>query len=158
VVEHNRVDLLSLVALAGVLGNTYANPGCENADPLAVSRAHRRAGDARMAQRHLEECAAGLTDDARFELASLYARAAHWDKALLLWESLAHRNDWRAMEKLAIYHEHRNRDYDSALEWTERMRSLAIASEAVAKRHARLVRRRAARVAATPQHTAPRIV
>ena len=46
------------------------------------------------------------------------------------------------MEKLAIYHEHRRRDYDKALEWTERMRPFAAARDAVEKRRARLLRRR----------------
>ncbi|MBK7472971.1 MAG: ribonuclease H-like domain-containing protein [Betaproteobacteria bacterium] len=47
VVDHNRIDVLSLIALAGVLGKTYAEPGQQYADPLGIARAHRRAGDRR---------------------------------------------------------------------------------------------------------------
>jgi hypothetical protein len=45
IVEHNRVDLLSLVALVAVLARVYAEPGHRYADPLAIARAHRRSGD-----------------------------------------------------------------------------------------------------------------
>jgi TPR repeat protein len=100
-----------------------------------------------MARRHLEASAADLSDDARLELAHLYAREQCWDKALPLLESLAARNDHRAMERLAIYHEHRARDFDKALAWTERMRPLlaSAAVEAAERRRARLLRRRESR-------------
>ena len=142
VIDHNRQDVLSLVALAGVLGRAYADPGHEYADPLGIARAHRRAGDARQAQRHLEECGDSLTDEAQLELATLYARAEHWDKAVPLWEQLAQRNVYCAMERLAIYHEHKARDFDRALTWTERMIGHGNDAEALTKRRARLLRRR----------------
>ena len=141
IIDHNRLDVLSLVALAGVVGQTYTKPGQEHSDPLGIARAHRRAGDREMARRHLEESTSGLTDDARLELANLYARANAWDKALPLLEALAARNDHRAMERLAIYHEHKNRDYAKALVWTERMACFS-ATDAVEKRRLRLLRRR----------------
>jgi uncharacterized protein len=45
IVEHNRVDLLSLIALLAVLARVYEKPGHRDADPLAIGRAHRRNGD-----------------------------------------------------------------------------------------------------------------
>jgi hypothetical protein len=42
IVEHNCTDVLSLVALASVLGRTYNVPAQYGADPLGVARAHRR--------------------------------------------------------------------------------------------------------------------
>ncbi|MEO7761220.1 MAG: ribonuclease H-like domain-containing protein [Casimicrobiaceae bacterium] len=141
VIDHNRLDVLSLIALAGVLGRAYAEPGHEYADPLGIARAHGRAGNAVQAQRHLEDCAQPLTDEARLELAALYARADHWDKAVSLWEQLAQRDVYSAMERLAIYHEHRDRDFDRALRWTERMVENGNDAAAVSKRRARLLRR-----------------
>jgi hypothetical protein len=38
IVEHNRVDLLSLVALAAVLARVYTEAGHRDADPLAIAR------------------------------------------------------------------------------------------------------------------------
>src|SRR5258706_13603561 len=142
VVEHNRLDVLSLIALAGVLGGTYAEPGQEYADPLGIARAHRRAGDAVNALRHLTGQVGPLTDEAQLELAGLHARAAEWEKALPLWEQLAGTNSFCAMESLAKYHEHRQRDYQAALRWTERMATFADdrTIDAVAKRRARLLR------------------
>ena len=121
VVEHNLTDLLSLIALASVLGRTYAEPGHADADPLGIARAHRRTGDTATALRHLQETARPLADDARLELAGLYASSGDFDKAVPLWTQLAQRNVLLAMERLAIYHEHHRRDYGSALQWTEKM-------------------------------------
>jgi len=141
VVDHNRTDILSLIALAGVLGKIYAEPGQEHADPLGIARAHRRAGDDSTALLHLEDHGAPLSDDAQLELAGLYAKSGHWDKAVPVWEALAQRNVLRAMERLAIYHEHRQRDFQAALRWTERMLPLGSDPDAVHKRRERLARK-----------------
>ena len=74
VVDHNRIDILSLIALAGVLGKTYAEPGQPYADPLGIARAHRRAGDESTALLHLADHGEPLSDDAQLELAGLYAQ------------------------------------------------------------------------------------
>ena len=143
VIDHNRLDVLTLIALAGILGSTYAEPGQQYADSLGIARAHRKAGDAANAVRYLTENDGPLTDDIRLELAGLHARAAAWDKAVPLWQQLAANNSFRAMESLAKYHEHRQRDLATALEWTERMVPLADgkAAESVARRRSRLLRR-----------------
>lgn len=141
VIDHNRIDILSLIALAGVLGKTYAEPGQQYADPLGIARAHRRAGDEAAARLHLEDHGEPLSDDAQLELAGLYARSGLWEKAVPVWESLAERNVLRAMERLAIYHEHMQRDFHAALQWTERMLPLGQGADVVEKRRARLVRK-----------------
>ena len=143
VVDHNRLDILSLIALSAVLGTTYAQPGQRHADPLGIARAHRRAGDPSSALRHLEESADDLSPDAQFELAGLYARSGCWDKALPIWNALAHENALCAMERLAIYHEHHEHDFPRALQWTERMLLQSALGDAVERRHARLVRKTA---------------
>ena len=152
VVEHNRIDLLSLIALAAVLGETYSDPGNEEADPLGLARAHRRAGDADGARRHLEACAAPLSDEARLELAALHAREKQWHKAVPLWEELAARQSALAMERLAIYHEHRSRDLDAALAWTERLVRAGGDRAGLERRRTRLVQRRE-RAASQPLQT-----
>ena len=139
VVEHNLTDILSLVALSAVVGRTYAEPGHHpGADALGLSRAHRRSGNDEIARKHLEEAQQPLSNEARLELATLYARSGEWDKALPLWMDLASSNDLCAMERLAIYHEHKARDYASALRWADAMLPLAPDRAVVEKRRARL--------------------
>ena len=121
IIEHNGTDVLSLIALANVLGRAYAEPGQRYADPLGIARAHRRAGDNATALVHLRDHGETLVDDAQLELAGLYARSRQWEQALPIWESLSARGVARAMECLAKYCEHRQRDFGAALHWTERM-------------------------------------
>ena len=103
ILDHNRMDLLSLVALASVLAHTYAEPGHRYANPVALSRAHRRRGSMVAARAHLESCGATLSESAMLELASLYARSRQWKEAIALWEPLAARGVIEATERLAKY-------------------------------------------------------
>ena len=82
-----------------------------------------------------------MSSDAKFELAGLYARSGQWDKALPIWNALAQENVVCAMERLAIYHEHRKRDFQSALQWTERMLLQNALGDEVERRRARLMRK-----------------
>ena len=56
IVEHTRLDLLSLIALATVLARVYAEPGHPHAVALAIARAHRRGGSESVALLHYVEC------------------------------------------------------------------------------------------------------
>jgi hypothetical protein len=64
IVEHNRVDLLSLIALLAVLARVYERPGRPYADPLPIARAHRRSGSESAALLHLREQVQALSDPA----------------------------------------------------------------------------------------------
>ncbi|MBK7472970.1 MAG: hypothetical protein IPI73_22465 [Betaproteobacteria bacterium] len=46
-----------------------------------------------------------------------------------------------AMERLAIYHEHKQKDFAAAVHWTERMLPLSPQADAVEKRLRRLARK-----------------
>jgi hypothetical protein len=129
IVEHNRVDLLSLVALAGVLARAYAEPGYRYAHPLAIARAHRRRSES-AALLHLREQAEALSDQALLELAWLYARSCQWDEAVAIWQRLSARGVVQAIERLAKYLEHIRRDYESALAYSEVLVSQEIHSAA----------------------------
>ena len=141
IIEHNGTDVLSLIALANVLGRAYAEPGQRYADPLGIARAHRRAGDDATALVHLRDHGETLVDDAQLELAGLYARSRQWEQALPIWESLAARGVARAMECLAKYCEHRQRDFGAALHWTERMLALNYEVGSCEQRRLRLLTR-----------------
>ena len=142
IIEHNGTDVLSLIALASVLGRAYAEPGQSDADPLGIARAHRRAGDDATALLHLRDHGETLVDDAQLELAGLYARSGQWEEAVPIWESLAARGVARAMERLAKYCEHRQRDFGAALHWTERMLALDYEVGSCEQRRLRLLSRR----------------
>jgi uncharacterized protein len=119
IVEHNRLDLLSLIALASVLARVYAEPGHQYADPLAIARAHRRRGSESVALLHLQEQMYALSERALLELAWLYARSSRLEEAVAIWERLALQGVVQAIERLAKHYEHRRRDYKMALIYSE---------------------------------------
>jgi uncharacterized protein YprB with RNaseH-like and TPR domain len=138
IVEHNRVDLLSLIALVAVLARVYAEPGHPHADPLAIARAHRRSGGESAALLHLREQAEALSNQALLELAWLYARSCQWEEAVAIWEQLAARGVVQAIERLAKYFEHIQRDYSAALAYSEVLLSRDSDSAAHQQRLARV--------------------
>jgi len=133
VLEHNRRDLLSLAGLTSrlletvaggpdhaenarealVLGHVYARarlddraiPAFERAVTLAATSASRRA--------------AFVSEDALHALAVAYRRARRFDEAAGCWTALIDSGcssgvEHDAIEALAIHHEHRRRDLQSA--------------------------------------------
>jgi tetratricopeptide (TPR) repeat protein len=138
IVEHNRVDLLSLVALVAVLARVYAEPGHRYADPLAIARAHRRSGSETAALVHLQEQVAVLSDQALLELAWLYARSCQWEEAVAIWQRLVGNGSLQAMERLAKFYEHRRRDYEAALAYSQALISRDSNSAAHQQRLARV--------------------
>jgi uncharacterized protein len=138
IVEHNRVDLLSLIALVAVLARVYAEPGHRYADPLAIARAHRRSGSESAALLHLREQAEALSEQALLELAWLYARSSQWEEAVAIWQRLVGNGSLQAMERLAKFYEHRRRDYSAALTYSQALISRDSNSAAHQQRIARV--------------------
>src|SRR5688572_29191404 len=134
IVEHNRLDLLSLIALAAVLARVYAEPGFPHADPLAIARVHRRRGSEPAALLHLQDQMQALSEQALLELAWLYARSGRLEEAVAIWEALATRGVLQAIERLAKYFEHIERDYPTALSYAETLLSQETHSAAHRKR------------------------
>jgi uncharacterized protein YprB with RNaseH-like and TPR domain len=138
IVEHNRVDLLSLIALVAVLARVYAEPGHRYADPLAIARAHRRSGSESAALLHLREQAEALSEQALLELAWLYARSSQWEEAVAIWQRLVGNGSLQAMERLAKFYEHTRRDYSAALAYSQALISRDSNSAAHQQRIARV--------------------
>jgi uncharacterized protein len=121
ILQHNVQDLISLAALLSPLSRTYFQPGYAGADSLAIAR-HLQQRDMRiLARRHLQHNAADLEPAGLLELAELHRRCKAWPEALTIWQRLAADGHPLAMERLAKYHEHRDRDYRTALHWTEHL-------------------------------------
>ena len=149
VLEHNRRDLMSLAGLTSRLleivrgGPDYA----ENArEALALGHVYARAHADERALSSFERAvtlaatsrsnrASLLTEDALHALALAYRRVRRFDDAAKCWTALIESGcsasvEREAIEALAIHHEHRRRDLDSA-------RLFALQNVARARRGAR---------------------
>jgi hypothetical protein len=161
-VEHNRVDLLSLAALVPALSRIYLEPETAPAtapaaaaasldepatargpqtDAAAIARMQVRRKRPGCARAHLSASEADLDARALLELASLHRLQRDWPAALRLWRVLAGEGCAEAIESLAKYHEHVSRDFTQALGYCELLCRAAPASV----EHQRRLRRLTAR-------------
>jgi tetratricopeptide (TPR) repeat protein len=70
-------------------------------------------------RRVLDEGPEPLRVEALLRLAYRKRRAGDYAAAAELWRQAADSGDWRARRALAVYHEHRRRDLDAALDIVE---------------------------------------
>jgi uncharacterized protein len=171
VLEHNRLDLVSLAAVmarAVQLARDGQGACCNDAEALALGRVYERAGtDDRLPGRagaleRAEACYARAAEsrtaevkgEALYRLALRHRRERRFEEAAAIWRQVIELTEPRgvrrmtglaelrqfAAEALAIHHEHRDRDLESA-------REIAIfALEEAAGRRAEDVRHRLARI------------
>jgi len=147
VLEHNRLDVLSLPACAAALAQVYAEPGHRECDTLALARHHLARGRREDALCHLQAALPHLGDAGLLVLASLQRHAGHAEEALAIWRELAQRGMAEALETLAKHFEHRQRDYAAALAYTRQMAE--IADDELTQRRAARLRGKLARRSAT---------
>jgi uncharacterized protein len=133
VLEHNRLDLLTLAALMSrLLHLSEAGPeaACTASEALALGRLYVRAGlEARAREAFcrsidLSRAPAGGFDPIRISalcaLAQAFRRVRRYEEAALCWQRLAETRGCpapvarEAAEALAIHHEHRVRDLEAA--------------------------------------------
>ena len=121
VFDHNRHDVLSLVALLGWLGRALATPDHLDAEDLAGLGHLWEPVDLERAlacyRAALGGALAGHTAHrVRLRLARWEKRAARWDRACALWEVASRHDafDREPWEELAKFHEHRRRDLRTA--------------------------------------------
>jgi uncharacterized protein YprB with RNaseH-like and TPR domain len=148
VFEHNRLDILSLAALAAHLAELIdpdgENARCHPGDRLAAARlflARDCPGEAVRLLDPLVGCTSPETArDAARELSIHYRRAGQWPAAVAIWEEMLRRDgeDLFALVELAKWCEHRRRDFARALALTERAGSGRLSPD----ERAGLVRRR----------------
>jgi len=139
ILEHNRLDLVSLAGLTSrlleivrggpdyaenarealALGHVYARA---HADERAVEAYERAVTLAATSRSRRASC---LTIDSLRALALAYRRARRFDDAARCWTALVEAGcpsavEREAMEALAIHHEHRRRDLESAKLFAQR--------------------------------------
>jgi len=121
VVQHNHLDILSLSELLTPLVQSYCTPGSYGADVYAAARAWLRIGAEARARELLLSHRADLGSAGKRELANLLRRSERWPEALAIWDQLAREGCLQATERLAVYHEHVAKDFESALEFARRL-------------------------------------
>jgi uncharacterized protein YprB with RNaseH-like and TPR domain len=127
VFRHNQMDLRGLAALAGkILSILGANQSLRHSegdalDLVALSRLVHKRGESRRAMQLYEQALAAelpaeIGRAARRELAMLAKRGGDFARANALWEELAKdsQEGFHAFEQLAIYCEHRAKDFKRA--------------------------------------------
>lgn len=153
IIRHNTLDLLSSMALAVHIGCICGDPtlAAQPEEALAVAHLARRAkrgSDAEIYFTRALELAQGLSSylKAAEELSLWLKRRDRWREAVQLWKGMIDRVEEAESallaptfpyEELAKYYEHREHDFTTALEYTERSLSL--------------VRHRARRLGSAPQ-------
>jgi uncharacterized protein YprB with RNaseH-like and TPR domain len=133
VFEHNRLDILSLAALAAHLTELIDPEGegarCHPGDRLAAARlflARDRRDEAVRVLDPLCRCSSPeAAREASRELSLHHKRNGRWPEATALWEEMVRRDgeDRFALVELAKWYEHKRRDFKRALELTERAAS-----------------------------------
>lgn len=136
VIEHNRHDLLSLAGvMAYALGLAQDGPGAcrESSEQLALGSLYERAGDRERALHAYQLASTGqraVRLHALTRLAALLNRTRRHAEAAAAWQGVlehARRDgappsvEQRAVEALAIHHEHRARDLAAARRYAERL-------------------------------------
>jgi uncharacterized protein len=139
VLEHNRLDLIGLVALLERLQAVVESPVEHGARLLPILR-HQEHSEAEILKR-LTNANEVLDVRERMELARLARRHNQWDLAVAQWQILANCGEPTAIEQLAKFNEHRQRDYARALGFTRRLMVHDGRRPEHVRREARLLRR-----------------
>ncbi|HEX9819978.1 MAG TPA: ribonuclease H-like domain-containing protein [Methylomirabilota bacterium] len=140
VFEHNRHDVLSLVALVGWFGRALGGGAGLRPEELAgLGRLWEPVDLERGLACYRAALGAGLPEPvarwARLRLAWWEKRAARWDAACALWDAARAHDvfDPRPWEELAKFHEHRARDLAAARAVVEDALGLARAAGAASR-------------------------
>jgi len=125
---HNRMDILSLAALFLHQSNLLSNPmnwlAAEGLDLIAIARLYDDTGRREQAiQLYEHSLSLGLPRpffiQTLYRFADLARKEARFDQAINLWQKAADLDEIPACLELAKHHEHRMRDFETALNWTE---------------------------------------
>jgi hypothetical protein len=120
VFEHNRIDIVSLAALAVTACRWVEEGSAEDPrDVLSLARVLERARLYERSEaeyrRTVESDRGALRVAALVRLASRAKRARDHDRAAELWKQAADAGDLLALRELAIHHEHRSHDLAASL-------------------------------------------
>jgi uncharacterized protein YprB with RNaseH-like and TPR domain len=151
VLQHNRLDVISLAALSALACQWVEDGRAEDPrDVLALAAVLERAEmyDASEAhyRRLLDGDAGPVRVPALLRLAARAKRKREFSVALPLWEEAASNGDWWAVRELACHHEHRSRDLAKALALVDRGLDQVLGAPGVPARALADFRRRRERI------------
>jgi uncharacterized protein YprB with RNaseH-like and TPR domain len=132
ILYHNQEDILSLLGLVISAAGLFAEGGEIDAlDMFGVGKVYESHGEMEKSAAFYERALAGdLPDDVavavKHKLSTHFKRNADWDKALLLWRDLSARGDLAYYRDMAIYFEHKAKDYVQAKRIAEEGLAIAI--------------------------------
>ncbi len=129
VLEHNRLDIVSLYFLAVKIAEAFSSDGAtlrDTADLHSLARVYGRRRDndrvIDLYRRIEDENVEPLPEDALLFHAGVFKKKGDLDEAVKIWQCLAQghtRESYWANLELAKYYEHRVRDFGRALSHTE---------------------------------------
>ena len=132
VLEHNRLDVVSLLALAAKLTqvmetspDSTSNEHVMDVDPLALARMLRKRGHRERGLALLESAQHRLAPAGQLELAREWRRLGRESEAIAIWERLAAHGLPEAIESCAKFHEHSSKDIPTAMRYTKELISLS---------------------------------
>ena len=120
VLEHNRLDVLTLAALTAFACDWVGESRAEDPrDVLSLARVLERAEQGERCEREYRRALLDSPPEVRvgslLRLAARLKRRGDHDGAAGLWEQAAEAGAWPAFRELAVHHEHRTRDLPRAL-------------------------------------------
>jgi uncharacterized protein YprB with RNaseH-like and TPR domain len=137
IIYHNQEDILSLLGLvisgAALLsrkGEEFHEEAVDALDLYGLGKIYETAGEVersveyfeRALQGELSEAVAGL---AKKKLSAHFKKNGLWDKAVPIWQEMTGEHQLQSFRELAMYYEHREKDYALALRAAEEGLALA---------------------------------
>ncbi len=117
--DHNATDILSMPIILNHISNILLQE--EEEHILPSSKYYENAGMQKRAVELLETIDENCSDaDALLRLASLYKKEKQLDKAVQIWSKPILTSNFAALEELAKYYEHKVKDIEKALQYTQR--------------------------------------
>ena len=126
---HNKLDVVAMAALLNQIAQMLADPLSDSVeyalDLVAIAKLYEAIGELEQAARLFQE---GMQRDdlpeehywtTQHRLSFLEKRRGNWSEAVAVWELAAEGRQLYAHVELAKFYEHRQRDYNSAMYWTE---------------------------------------
>jgi uncharacterized protein YprB with RNaseH-like and TPR domain len=130
VIEHNRLDIISMVSLLAKILSIVENPVNQTdglAELLGVARIFESCEEKEMVIRCYEECMKNdngfYGETAAKKLGGMHKRDKDYEKAVECWEYVLNSKGGHrisALIELAKYYEHKARDYEKALETVQK--------------------------------------
>lgn len=125
VLDHNRIDILSLAALSALACQWVDDGSADDPrDAYSLARVFERAAlhdrSEEQYRRVLASAPSGVRNASLLRLADRARRNGDLARAVDLWQEAAEHGEWLGLRNLAIHHEHRSHDLGAALRLVER--------------------------------------